>query len=415
MKADFEEKFLGSLEEDFFAKRILLAVSGGADSVALLLCICALREQTGISPVVATVNHRIRPESESGGDCDFVLSLCQKLGVECRVIEAEANQISKIADQRGKGIEEAARFFRYNALKETCRNANCYAIFLAHNKNDQEETLLQRFLQGSFKESSCGIPSRREEDACIFFRPMLSISRSEILDYLKEKKCAYRTDNTNFDSSYFRNRIRNVLVPTLNKNFPGWNTAVLSAANKKKIDEDYFDSVLNSYEWHSSVKEKEIFEHSFFMEQNLFDSLHLSLKIRLIYRALEKLECEFRISYENIKKFCLGKNLSTCDVKMERADGKVFVSKIKNQLKNSGKNTVLFAIIEEEGDFFVGNYRISVTKIGDDEKICQSDKKMKKSYLPFSLEMIDGKLKIDAMQHGSRAVRVCILEGYERV
>lgn len=414
---DFEQIFFDSLPKEFFGKRILLGVSGGADSVAMLVCVSSLCEKTGIVPFVATVNHKIRCEAESGGDCDFVVSLCKKLNVECCVIEADENQIFSLSKERKKGVEEAARFFRYNSLKNACKNYGCDAIFLAHNKNDQEETLLQRFLQGSFKESSCGIPEKRLDDGVVFFRPLLSFTRAEILCYLEEKEFSYRTDSTNFDTAYFRNRIRQNLVPVLNENFVGWETAILNSAAKKSVDEDFFDSVLKSYEWQKSDTQ------SFFMDNEVFSSLHLALKIRLVYNALENLECDERISYQNIKKFCEGKNVSTCNIRMEYKQNKAFIRK-ENCTKNSGKDSVLFAIIEDEGEFSLGNYRISVVPSDKNFKenckngFVTDTKEVAKKYLkslPFLFEVKNGKIKLtDLPSDKKNKFQVLVWKDYER-
>ena len=256
-------------------------------------------------------------------------------------------EIASLADDRNKGVEEAARFFRYEAFENFSKEKGCVAVFLAHNKNDQEETLLQRFLQGSYQSSACGIPRQRG----VFFRPLLNFSREEIIKYLNEKKVSYRIDSTNSDLSYFRNRIRNVLVPVLNENFSGWQSAVNHGILKKRIDEDFFEMLVSEHPWKNDGT-------SLYLDKNEFMSLHLSLRIRLVYAALEKIKSANRISYDNIKKFCEGEVINTCGISMSFDEEKVSIK----HFENSGKNSYLFAIIEELGDFDFNFVKVLVRK-----------------------------------------------------
>jgi tRNA(Ile)-lysidine synthase len=197
-----------------------VAVSGGADSVSLFVALCHISKKYKIPVRAITVNHNIRGEAESWGDADFVVSLGNKLfeqGINVKVIEKELERgkVFSVAERRGNGVEEAARFLRYEAFSEFALSEKPAFIALAHNKNDQIETLLMRFLQGSGNSGLCGICARRG----IFVRPLLDVSRAQIEEYLLEQNIPWRTDSTNFDTSYMRNRIRQKLVPkTVKKN-----------------------------------------------------------------------------------------------------------------------------------------------------------------------------------------------------
>lgn len=212
-----------------------VAVSGGADSIALLLSMSEI-----VSPLyVITVNHNIRPAAESGGDVDFVLEVCEELrkrgrDVICEAVELERGAVAQEAERRGGGIEEAARYLRYAAFEKFVAERGLGVLCTAHNMNDQLETVLMRFLQGSPAEAAGGIRARREMSVSgsVIARPLLDISRTEIEAYVQSRSFTWRTDKTNFETDYLRNRIRLNLVPFLNLQFPGWQKSVLSGADK---------------------------------------------------------------------------------------------------------------------------------------------------------------------------------------
>lgn len=226
------------------------AVSGGADSVSLFVSLCRISKKYKIPVKVVTVNHNIRSKAESGADADFVVSLGKKFqaqgfDVEVFVKELERGKVFSEAEKRGNGVEEAARFLRYQAFDEFFANENLAFIALAHNKNDQTETLLMRFLQGSGNSGLCGISARRG----IFVRPLLDVSRAQIEEYLFGQKITWRTDSTNFDTNYMRNRIRQKLVPFLKENFPGFEKALLNGAQKAFDDENALNSLVKNNFW----------------------------------------------------------------------------------------------------------------------------------------------------------------------
>lgn len=234
--AGFEKAVSDNKTFDWKSATIGAAVSGGADSTALLHSLCRIFPE---KIFVITVNHFIRPENETCGDVDFVRDECdflkkQGFGVELCEVQLEKNAVKKLSEERKLGIEEAARFLRYEAFDKICSEKKIDYLCLAHSYNDQLETLLMRFLQGASCDSSGGIPACRGR----FVRPMLDISRPEIECYLKALGRSWRTDSTNFDNSYLRNRIRNKLVPFLNEEFDGWQKAVAAGGEKALEDRE---------------------------------------------------------------------------------------------------------------------------------------------------------------------------------
>ena len=126
--------------------RLGMAVSGGADSIAMLTSIFYICRKIGTKLFVITVNHRIRSEQDSGGDAEFVLQYCRNLGVACTVHALQDGEVFKTAQIRKGGIEEAARFLRYQAFEKFIIEKEIDFLCLAHNQNDNLETILMRFL-----------------------------------------------------------------------------------------------------------------------------------------------------------------------------------------------------------------------------------------------------------------------------
>lgn len=336
---EFEQKFENSIAEISSMKTILLAVSGGADSIAMLLaCINLIKnplysqKYKNLKLKVVTINHRIRCEEESLGDCLFVKKICDLHNIQCLIECAEENQIDNIAKDRGMGTEEAARFFRYNIFEKIAIQENADFIFLAHNKDDQLETLIQRFFQGAYGHSSLGIPQKRD----IFYRPMMNFTKEEILKYLDKKSIEFKIDKTNFQNDYLRNKIRNLLIPKVNEIFVGWKTALLNGVEKRKIDEDFFEQECKKFPWDFS-------ENQASMKKEVFENLHKSIKIRLVYQCLTKIKANHRVPFDIIETFCNGNNLSSCGVNFCYTKDKVLI----NNKKNSSTDSYFFAIIEK--------------------------------------------------------------------
>ena len=298
--SDFEEQVLDGL----FKCRIHLpnvshdggiigaAVSGGADSVSLLLSLCNLLKASSIPLKVITVNHYIRQDSESCGDVDFVKNLCQSLknqgyDVELTVCELEKGQVASLAQKKSIGIEAAARELRYDAFDKFIEENRLKCLCLAHNKNDQLETLLMRFLQGAGIDSAAGIPQVREK----YIRPLLDIERAEIESYLKQNNISWRTDSTNSDTSYLRNRIRSELVPLLDKRFSGWDKAVLTGAQKAADDSEVLSQIL-------------VLEEDQLSWDDTFYEFPRGLQIRLLLKLANNAGCNSRIPYAFLLDVC---------------------------------------------------------------------------------------------------------------
>lgn len=207
---------------------VCLAVSGGADSVALLRAAAALAEREGIRNaggrlVAAHFNHRLRGE-ESNADQRFVVELCGRLDIPCEVAsEGASGGCQPPGPNAGAGAagsaaasEETARNRRYDFLRQTAQRLGARFVATAHTADDQVETILHRILRGTGLAGLAGIPRARPlAEGIALVRPMLELSRREVLAYLSELDQAYREDASNLLPRYTRNRLRNELLPRL--------------------------------------------------------------------------------------------------------------------------------------------------------------------------------------------------------
>ncbi|MCA9263789.1 MAG: tRNA lysidine(34) synthetase TilS, partial [Planctomycetales bacterium] len=199
---------------------ILVAVSGGPDSVALLHLFTELKRSTssdGIPLHVAHYNHGWRGE-ESQQDCEFVQNLAGQLGWECHVGPALSHPHGN--DELSSTTEAGARAQRYAFLQDTAERLGARYLVTGHTADDQVETLLHRIIRGTGVSGLAGIPRTRVlSPALTVVRPLLDFSRDELLEYLDQHGFPYRDDHTNRDIQWTRNRIRHELLPLLRKNY----------------------------------------------------------------------------------------------------------------------------------------------------------------------------------------------------
>jgi tRNA(Ile)-lysidine synthase len=194
--------------------RVLLAVSGGVDSIALLHVMRRLISQGVVSaePLCAHLNHRLRGAA-SDGDEAFVVQQARELNLPTIVKTVD---VKTHAQEHHLSIETAARQLRLGCLAEIARAHTCTSIALGHQKNDNAETIVQRLERGTGLRGLGGIwPSRQAGGDLMFVRPLLCCSRQEIVDYLQARSLSWREDHTNADCMHTRNRIRHRLLPAL--------------------------------------------------------------------------------------------------------------------------------------------------------------------------------------------------------
>lgn len=214
--------------------RVVAGVSGGADSVCLLLALCGYRERVPFEITVVHVEHGIRGE-ESLADAEFVEGLCGKLGVPFRLVRVRAEEAAR---QRRMTVEEAGRALRYEAFENVRRELGAERIAVAHHMGDQAETVLWNLARGSGVRGLGGIRPVRGR----VIRPLLFMERSEIEEILRREGAEWRTDRTNLETDYTRNRIRLRVLPVLERELnAGAVRHISEAALRMRELQEYLD------------------------------------------------------------------------------------------------------------------------------------------------------------------------------
>jgi tRNA(Ile)-lysidine synthase len=190
-------------------EKTLVGFSGGADSVTLLHALCALLGKDRL--VALHINHMLRGE-EADGDEEFCRDFCQK-----REIPFLSRKIDIKAICGDNGFEEAARNVRYKAFEEVAEAMNCTTVSLAHTASDNLETILFHLCRGAGASGLSGIPVQRPLGKYTVVRPLLDVTREEILAYAEENELPFRTDSTNANTAYTRNFIRAEIIPLMRK------------------------------------------------------------------------------------------------------------------------------------------------------------------------------------------------------
>jgi tRNA(Ile)-lysidine synthase len=221
-------EFLNCIEKG----RILVALSGGGDSV----CLLSVLKELGADICAFHLNHGIRGE-EADRDQAFCRELCNDLGIRFYTKNADIPAVSK---ECGKGIEETARAVRYQLLNEIADATESRYIATAHNGDDNAETVIFNLVRGCSSDGLCGIPAVRGR----IIRPLLNSTRAEIDAYLEERQIQYVTDSTNSDESYTRNKIRHSVMPVLRSINPSVVTAVSRLCESVRNDKNYFEDRL---------------------------------------------------------------------------------------------------------------------------------------------------------------------------
>ena len=234
-------------------ERVCVAVSGGADSVALLLAMVEANTESaqnktplGVVLRAAHVHHGLRG-AEADGDEAFVREICERLGVPLTVfrVDTAARQAAE-----GEGVEEAARELRYEALRGLMTSGAVDVVATAHTLDDQAETVVMKMLRGAWTEGLGGISPEiqglgiREQGlgAGRIVRPLLGVRRVEVEAFLRERGQGWREDATNQDVSLTRNRVRHVLMPMLREFNPGVDALLARTAEVAREEEAYWQT-----------------------------------------------------------------------------------------------------------------------------------------------------------------------------
>jgi len=228
-------------------EKILVAVSGGPDSVALLCLLRSLQKEYNLRLHIAHLDHMLRKDSQR--DAEFVKSLAEKLNIPLTSGQINLKELST----KGSG-EEIARRARFGFLFKVASDVGVKKIALGHNRDDQAETVLMRIIRGSGLYGLAGILPKREIAGFCVIRPLVELSRKEIESYLKKKKIKPCIDASNLQDVYFRNKIRHNLMPLLEREYNENIKDVLSnLAECAGADYDYLNKAADRFIKHCGI------------------------------------------------------------------------------------------------------------------------------------------------------------------
>ena len=221
-------------------ERVGVAVSGGADSVALLQLLLELRQELGIVLAVAHFDHQIRGK-QSRGDAEFVEALGKKHGLE---VLGSVRDTPSYARDHKLTLEEAARDLRYNCFESLLDSKQLDKIATGHTLDDQAETVLMRLLRGAGTRGLAGIlPQIRgtNESEGVIMRPLLPFQRAQFRTYLRSIRQDWREDKSNLDTRHFRNRVRHKLLPLLERDFnPRIKELLAHTAEIARVEDEFW-------------------------------------------------------------------------------------------------------------------------------------------------------------------------------
>jgi tRNA(Ile)-lysidine synthase len=259
--------------------KVVVAVSGGCDSIALLTVLEMLSDEYRLSLIVAHINHGLR--ENAAYEEEFVRGIAEEMGV---LFECKSLDVRSLRKGTGKSIEEIGREVRYDFLKDVANRHGAQRIALGHNSDDQTETVLMNFLRGSGPPGLRGMLPERDS---FYIRPLLGVTRDEIISFLESRELPFVTDSSNTDPAYLRNRIRHSLIPELKARYnPALEESIKNMAEIMRLEDDYMNGVTSKIlsEWGlmDAAGEIRISIHA-------LAEYHEAIQKRIMKRLLERL------------------------------------------------------------------------------------------------------------------------------
>ena len=282
--------------------RIVLGVSGGPDSIAMLNILKDIRNDKNLHMnfdiIVAHVNHMIREEAID--DQRFVENFCKKIGVS---FYAKSIDVQKIANNKKIGTEEAGRNARYEFFDEILEKKNANKIAIAHNKNDKIETIIMNMLRGSGIAGLKGIEPIKNNK---YIRPLIECERFEIEEYCAKNGIEPRIDRTNFENVYTRNKVRNIVIPFIKQEFnPNIIQTMDRLSDLVKEEDEYLEKLVET-KYNDYVEQEDKWQ--IIMNLKDFNKEEKVIKSRLLLYTISRLlgttKGIEKIHIEDIIKLC---------------------------------------------------------------------------------------------------------------
>ncbi len=260
--------------------KLVLAVSGGPDSMAMLNILNEIKKEGIIDFYfcVAHINHMIREEAKD--DEEYVKKYCEQNKID---FYSKSIDVRKLANNNKVGTEEEGRIVRYKFFDEVSEKTSSNKIAIAHNKNDKAETIIMNMMRGSGITGLKGIEAKRGK----YIRPLIECERFEIENYCEEEKLNPRIDKTNFENTYTRNKIRNIVIPYIKKEF---NPNIIETLNRLSElvtdEENYVEKQVESTYKKLLIEEN---KKEIILNLKLFNNEEKVIKSRVILYTITKL------------------------------------------------------------------------------------------------------------------------------
>nr|WP_321257276.1 tRNA lysidine(34) synthetase TilS [uncultured Pseudodesulfovibrio sp.] len=265
----YVEKFITrELKQELSGKHLLIGFSGGVDSTALLLVLHYLSQRNDFQLTAAHLNHQLRPEADD--DAQWCSSFCDFLGVECVV---ESRNIGAFAEKKGVGLEEAGRNARYALFQNVKNDTGADYIVLGHQLDDLSEDVVMRLIRGTGWPGLSGMAGYDPQRSLI--RPLLLIPKSTLIAFVTQTGVEWREDASNNELNWTRNRVRNEILPLIQKENPNFWQSVSRLWKIGRIEQDYWQSMASF--------SSEILENDF------LKTAHQALRLRLYKSCLDQL------------------------------------------------------------------------------------------------------------------------------
>ena len=366
---------------------VVAAVSGGCDSSVLLHILWRLSTEMDLKIICAHINHNLRG-SESDRDEAFVRSLCEKYGIECRVLSAN---VAEYATEHHLSTEEAGRKLRYeffeHCAKELCENAK---IATAHSLSDCAETYIFNSARGASLSGISGIPPVRGK----IIRPLIEFSREQIENYANEHGLDYVTDSTNLTDEYTRNRIRHGVIPIMKEINPGFEKAFLRLSRNLMESRDFIDSEAEKLLEEAKTPEG--------YDGKIIAKAHSALKTRAAAMILEK----FGFAFDYERTLRLAERFGKEDFKEELSKDEYLIQKcgkVKKEAKPI-KNPDIAEKPFEEGFFQITPEKSLEIRVLSAEEWENSYKVYNYALKgTFDFDKIQGKAVIRSRKEGDKA------------
>jgi tRNA(Ile)-lysidine synthase len=317
---------------------VLVAVSGGPDSLALIHLLDTLSSFFSFRLAIAHLNHCLR-QKESERDAEFVAALARKLNLPVYMEKQDVRQYQR---RHKLSLEEAARRVRYTFLNQVAEANGFNKIALGHHYDDNAELLLMYLLRGSGPLGLSGIPPVRDRK---IVRPLINVKRSEIIDYLTEKELEYVSDTSNADLNYLRNKLRHDLIPQLLSSYnPKIRETLNRTASIIRSEEEWIEALIDPIFKNTLICQE---DDKICLSREGFEQIPLAARRRLIRKAILTVKGNLRrITYAHIdatiRLAMTGPAVGFLDlpdrIRIQRNHQVLLISKEKENLRTSSKN-----------------------------------------------------------------------------